>query len=73
VYVSKRSTMRAVLWRGSTPVDAATLAAKRGTFSVKFTRPQPAGDYRIAFGATALTGQRSETEAFVTLRKRPKR
>ena len=71
VFVSKRSTIRATLWRGETAVDGATLAARRGTFRVRFTRPRDAGEYRITFAATALTGQRSSTEALTTLRKRP--
>jgi hypothetical protein len=70
VFVSKRSTIRATLWRGGTAIDGATLAARRGTFRVRFDRPRGAGEYRIKFEATALTGQRSETEVLRTLRKR---
>jgi hypothetical protein len=71
VFVSKRSTIRATLWRGDTAVDGAALGARRGTFRVRFDRPREAGDYRIVFSATALTGQRSATEALRTLRRRP--
>ena len=71
VFVSKRSTIRATLYRDDTPVDGATLGAKRGTFRARFSRPREAGDYRIVFSATALTGQKSGTEAVRTLRRRP--
>ena len=40
---------------------------------MKFSRPREAGEYRIVFGATALTGQRSATEVVTVLRKRPRR
>ena len=70
VYVSKRSTVRATLYRDDVAINAFTLAAKRGTFRVKFTRPRGGGDYRITFAATALTGQRSSTEAARTLASR---
>jgi hypothetical protein len=70
VYVSKRSTIRATLWRGATAVRTVTLAGKRGTFRVRFTRPNAKGTYRISFDATALTGQRSSTEATRSLARR---
>ncbi|HEV2812859.1 MAG TPA: D-glucuronyl C5-epimerase family protein [Solirubrobacteraceae bacterium] len=70
VFVSKRSTIRATLYRDDEPVDAATLGGRRGTFRVRFERPREAGEYRIVFGATALTGQKSSTEAARELRKR---
>ncbi|HEX8085958.1 MAG TPA: D-glucuronyl C5-epimerase family protein [Solirubrobacteraceae bacterium] len=71
VFVSKRSTIRATLYRDDTPVDAATLTAKRGTFKARFDRPREAGEYRVVFDATALTGQKSSTEAARELRRRP--
>jgi hypothetical protein len=71
VFVSKRSTIRATLWRDGVAIDGATLTARRGTFRARFTRPREAAEYRIKFEATALTGQRSETEVLRTLRKRP--
>ncbi len=71
VFLSKRSTIRATLYRDDVAVDGATLAGRRGTFKVRFDRPAEAGEYRIVFGATALTGQRSATEATRELRKRP--
>ena len=71
VDVSKRSTVRATLWRGTTAVRSVTLAAKRGTLRVRFTRPAAAGSYRVTFDATALTGQRSATEATRELGRRP--
>ena len=70
VFVSKRSTIRATLWNGDTAIDGVTLGARRGTFRVRFDRPRAAGEYRIKLEATALTGQRSETEVLRTLRKR---
>ena len=71
VYVSKRSTIRATLYRDDEPLDAATLGGRRGTFKVRFERPRKRGSYRIVFGATALTGQHSSTEAAPrTLRRR---
>jgi hypothetical protein len=70
VYVSKRSTVRATLYRDGVALNAFTLAAKRGTFRVRFTRPKGAGEYRITFGATALTGQRSATETVRELSRR---
>ncbi|HEX2084135.1 MAG TPA: D-glucuronyl C5-epimerase family protein [Solirubrobacteraceae bacterium] len=71
VFVSKRSSVRATLWRDDVPVRAATGAAKRGTFRVRFARPREAGEYRIVFEATALTGQRSTTEVLRELGRRP--
>jgi D-glucuronyl C5-epimerase C-terminus len=71
VFVSKRSSIRVTLWKGGTAIDGATLGARRGTFRARFDRPRGAGEYRIKFEATALTGQRSETEVLRTLRKRP--
>jgi hypothetical protein len=71
VLVSKRSSIRATLWKGDTALDGVTLGARRGTFRVRFDRPREAGEYRIKLEATALTGQRSETEVLRTLRKRP--
>ncbi len=62
VFVSKRSSIRATLYRDGKAVDGATLGARRGTFRVRFERPREAGEYRIVFAATALTGQRSPTE-----------
>ena len=70
VYVSKRSSMRVTLYRDDEPVDATTLGARRGTFRVNFERPREAGEYKIVFSATALTGQRSATEVATTLRRR---
>ena len=70
VFVSKRSSIRATLWRGGTAIDGVTLGARRGTFRVRFDRPVAAAEYRIKFEATALTGQRSQTEVLRTLRKR---
>lgn len=71
VFVSKRSSIRATLYRDGAPVDAATLGARRGTFRARFARPRQGGDYRIVFAATALTGQRSATEALRELGRRP--
>ena len=71
--VSKRSTIRATLYRGTTVIRASTLAGYRGTFKARFDRPAAAGDYRIAFDATALTGQRSHAEATRTMRARASR
>ncbi|HEX8206507.1 MAG TPA: D-glucuronyl C5-epimerase family protein [Solirubrobacteraceae bacterium] len=71
VFVSKRSSIRVTLWKGDTAVDGVTLSAKRGTFRARLDRPRAAGEYRLEFEATALTGQRSETEVLRTLRKRP--
>ena len=59
VFVSKRSSIRVTLWDGDTAIDGVTLSARRGTFRARFTRPRAAGEYRIKFEATALTGQRS--------------
>lgn len=72
VFVSKRSSIRATLWKGDTAIHGVTLGARRGTFRVRFARPRAAGEYRIKLEATALTGQRSETEVLRTLRKRPR-
>ncbi|HEX8119656.1 MAG TPA: D-glucuronyl C5-epimerase family protein [Solirubrobacteraceae bacterium] len=71
VFLSKRSTIRATLYRDDVAVDGATLSGRRGTFRVKFGRPREAGEYKIVFGATALTGQRSAIEVVRELRKRP--
>jgi hypothetical protein len=71
VVVSKRSTIRATLYRDGDAIDAATLAARRGTFRATFDRPREAGVYRIVFAATALTGQRSATEVSREMRARP--
>jgi hypothetical protein len=71
VFVSKRSSIRATLYRGDEVVRAATLGARRGTFRVRFERPVDAGPYRIVFAATALTGQRSATEVSREMRRRP--
>ena len=73
VFVSKRSSIRATLWKGDTAIDGTTLSARRGTFRVRFERPRAAGEYRIKLEATALTGQRSETEVVRTLPRRPRR
>jgi hypothetical protein len=71
VFVSKRSSIRVTLWKGDTAVDGVTLGARRGTFRARLARPRAAGEYRIKFEATALTGQTSETEVLRRLRKRP--
>lgn len=72
VFVSKRSSIRATLYRDDVPVAAATLAARRGTFRARFTRPRAAGEYRITLTATALTGQQSATEVSRELGRRPR-
>jgi hypothetical protein len=71
VFVSKRSTIRATLYRDGTALRSVTLGARRGTFRARFDRPREAGEYRIVFAATALTGQRSATEVARELRRRP--
>jgi hypothetical protein len=71
VFVSKRSSIRATLYRDAVAVDAATLRARRGTFRARFPRPREGGEYRIVFAATALTGQQSATEASRVLSRRP--
>jgi hypothetical protein len=50
---------------------SSTLSASRGTFRARFERPAEPGDYRVVFEATALTGQRSSTEAVRTVPRRP--
>ena len=62
VDISKRSTMRVTLYRDDEVVRAFTLLGQRGTFRARFVRPRQAGEYRVRFDATALTGQRSSTE-----------
>jgi hypothetical protein len=70
VYVSKRSTVTATLYRGDTALRASTVAAKRGTLRVPFERPKAGGRYRVVLAARALTGQHSETEVTRSVRQR---